>query len=122
MAYGKELILDLHDTEHAPYCRGYIRVFLRELCRAIDMEAEDLHFWDYEGAPEEYHAAPAHLKGTSAVQFIRTSNVTIHTLDEMRRVYLNVFSCKEFDCAVAKELALRHFGGQIVSCHVIERS
>ena len=94
--YGKELIIDIHDCDTANFTRKGLDKFFKELCRKIDMQMGERFFWDYEGEPEEYKKAPAHLKGISAVQFIMTSNITIHTLDELQRVYLNIFSCKDF--------------------------
>jgi len=95
--YGKELILDLHECDPSTFTRDSLTKFFQTLCRQIDMERCDLHFWDDEGVlPEECQTEP-HLKGTSAIQFIMTSNVTIHTLDIMERVYLNIFSCKDFE-------------------------
>ena len=119
--YGKELILDIHNCENLPCTRSSLDKFFTELCELIDMDKEDLFFWDYEGEEEAYAEAPPHLKGTSAVQFIKTSNITIHTLDEMKRVYLNVFSCKDFDPRVVVMFALERFGGEVVSETVVER-
>lgn len=94
--YGKELILDLHGCDPSLFTRSAIKAFLKSLCDLIEMERCDLHFWDYEDAKEK-EGAPPHLAGTSVVQFIKTSNITIHTLDKLCAVYLNIFSCKEFD-------------------------
>jgi len=113
--YGKELILDLHECSTENFNRlGLIR-FFNSLCKLIDMEAADLHFWDYEDEPELYKKAPAHLKGTSAVQFIMTSNITVHTLDDLKRIYINIFSCKEFIVWQASKFAQDYFKGTIVN-------
>ncbi len=85
------------------------------------MNREDIHWWDYKGQPEEYKIAPAHLKGTSVIQFITTSNITIHTLDEMKRVYINIFSCKEFDEELAANAAKCWFKGRVVNKQSIIR-
>jgi S-adenosylmethionine/arginine decarboxylase-like enzyme len=95
--YGKELILDLHYCDPTTFNRESIKDFFEQLCKEIDMEKCELFFWDDEGLPPEECQTEPHLKGTSAVQFIMTSNITIHTLDIMKRVYLNIFSCKDFD-------------------------
>lgn len=122
MNYGKELILDLHDCDATTYCdREHIQMFMEDLCDLIDMERGPLHFWDYEGLPEDYDAAPAHLKGTSAVQFIMTSSIVIHALDDMRQVYLNVFSCKDFDFTVVTAFAAQRFGGTVVTSQLVDR-
>lgn len=108
--YGWELTLDMRDCDPSIFNRDQLGLFFKTLCEAIDMKREDLHFWDYEDDPEGYKRAPIHLKGTSAVQFIQTSNITIHTLDDLRCVYLNVFSCKTFDPEKVKAMCRDWFG------------
>ena len=120
-SYGKELILDIHECDSSTFTRKSIRNFLKELCDLIEMERCKLIFWDDLGvAPEEQETEP-HLKGTSAIQFIRTSNIVIHTLDILESVYLNIFSCKTFDTNVAKEFSQEWFRGKVTNSHVIER-
>lgn len=119
--YGKELILDLHNCQCGRVTRNQLWIFFRDLCELISMEREDLHFWDYVGRDDEYCEAPTHLKGTSAVQFIKTSNITIHTLDEMRRVYLNVFSCKPFEPDAVVVFARSFFSGVVIQRIFIDR-
>ena len=110
-SYGKELIIDLYDCDVTKFTRMQLECFLIELCKLIGMKREDLHFWDYEDCSmEEYEAAPDHLAGTSAVQFLTTSNVTIHTLDRLKECYINIFSCKEFDAKAAATFICRWFG------------
>ena len=95
--YGKELILDLHQCDPKTFNRESIEQFFITLCDQIDMERCELYWWDDEGLPPEECQTEPHLKGTSAVQFIMTSNITIHTLDILEIVYLNIFSCKDFN-------------------------
>ena len=101
--YGSELILDLHNCDPTTFNRKYIRKYFIELCKVIDMQRAKLSWWDDHGvAPEEQQTLP-HLKGTTAVQFIMTSNIVIHTLDLLGAVYVNIFSCKDFDPKIAAE-------------------
>jgi len=118
--YGKELILDLGDCT-IPCTREDIERFVVELCNIIKMEREDLHFWDYEGDEEAYDAAEDNLKGISAIQFIKTSNITIHTIDVQKKVLLNIFSCKEFDPWEASYFCMKFFQGRILNKIVLER-
>lgn len=95
--YGKELIIDLHGCDISKFNRTDIEKYLIQLCDdVIDMERADLHWWDYEDDPEGYKKAPPHLKGVSCVQFITTSTIVIHTLEDMKTAYINIFSCKDF--------------------------
>jgi len=96
VAYGKELIVDLYGCDAGKFTRASIRAFWLRLCELTKMQPEDFHFWDYEGFPEEKAAAPVHLVGTSGIQFITTSNITIHTIDLVEECLINLFTCKEF--------------------------
>ena len=120
-SYGKELILDLHDCDPKTFTRKSIKKFCKELCELIYMERCEFHFWDYEGDPEGYAKAPDHLKGTSAIQFITTSDIRIHALDKLKQAYINIFSCKDFNPHIAKVFTANWFQGEIVKSEVIER-
>ena len=112
--YGKELILDIHNCDVSKFNRLDIKNYLIELCdNIIDMEREDLHWWDYEDDPEGYEEAPAHLKGTSCVQFIRTSTIVIHSLVDLRKIFINIFSCKNFDMEQAATFTGIYFDGAV---------
>ena len=119
--YGKEVIIDLHNCDPKLFTRKSIENYFIDLCELIDMKREDLHWWDYDGQPEEYAAAPAHLKGISAIQFIQTSNITIHTLDELKQVYLNIFSCKDFDARTVIKFTRIWFNGVVKSAVIVRR-
>ena len=120
-SYGKELILDLHDCDPKTFTRKSIKKFCKELCELIYMERCEFHFWDYEGDPEGYAKAPDHLKGTSAIQFITTSDIRIHALDKLERAYINIFSCKDFNHIKARRFTRSWFNGEIVNEEIVER-
>lgn len=120
--YGMELVLDMHDCDPTRFNRSDLGIFFVDLCELLVMDRGPLHFWDYQGAERAKARAPAHMKGTTAVQFIYTSNITVHTLDDLRRVYLNIFSCREFDVSQAADFATRYFGAGWCSRRVFQRS
>ena len=120
--YGIELIIDLHNCDPSTFNRRSIKKFFAKLCERIEMEPEKLCWWDDHGVPPEERETEPHMKGTSAVQFIRTSNITIHTLELLKRVYLNIFSCKEFDPEIVKQFSKEWFGGEIVNQCCVERT
>ncbi len=123
--YGRELIIDLYKCDKScRFNRKDIEKFLIELCELVDMQREDLHFWDYDGCPEEKAVAPAHLVGTSAVnvlpckringaiQFITTSDIVIHTVDLKEECYINLFTCKPFNELEAINFIVDYFGSR----------
>ncbi len=121
VGYGKELILDLHGCDPARFNRNSIANYFAKLCALIDMETCDLHFWDDVGVSEDEKQTNPRTKGTSAVQFIITSNITIHTLDLLGTVYVNLFSCKDFSADAAAEFTASWFGGHIVQRVEVDR-
>jgi len=119
--YGKELILDIHNCDPSTFTRNSIKNYFKELCTLIDMERCKLCWWDDYGVPPEERETEPHMKGTSAIQFIKTSTITIHTLDLLQNAYVNIFSCKEFDVDAAQKFTKEWFKGEIVHSYVIER-
>lgn len=121
ICYGLELILDLHECNAERFTRRDITLFCRQLCDLIDMERCDLHFWDDFGVPENDRQTNPKTKGTSAVQFILTSTIVIHTLDLMKAAYINIFSCKEFDTDEAAQFTAKWFGSTDWTANVVVR-
>ena len=119
--YGVELILDLHGCDPSTFNRESISAYFERLCVLIDMKREALHFWDDIGVAEEDKQTSPHTQGTSAVQFILTSSIVIHTLDQLRAVYINMFSCKAFDPKVAEQFSVKWFGAGDCSARFIDR-
>ena len=119
--YGFELIIDLHSCDLSKFSRTSLRRYFAKLCRAIDMKRCELYFWDDVGVPAKKKETLPHTKGTSAVQFILTSNITIHTLDLLKAAYVNIFSCKQFDRKVAEKITKEWFDAKKCRSHFIER-
>jgi len=119
--YGKELVIDLHDCDVTRFTRPALRVFFIDLCDLIDMRREDLHFWDEQEIPEEERLNDPKTSGISAIQFIITSNCTLHALDLLKRVYINIFSCKDFSSEDAEKFCADFFKGRVVNSVTIER-
>ncbi len=119
--YGIELILDLHGCDASKFNRKSISEYFERLCVLIDMKREALHFWDDVGVPEEDKQTLPHTQGSSAVQFILTSSIVIHTLDQLKAVYINIFSCKSYDAKVAEQFSIEWFGATDCSARLLDR-
>ncbi len=129
--YGKELILDLYDCDVSKFNRKNLKNFFLSLCEEIDMTPCKLTWWDdkwtwlwkliyFWDKSIQYETRP-HTKGTSAVQFIITSNITIHTLEILGECYINIFSCKEFDAEDALNFTLNWFNAKKGNCQTMIR-
>ncbi len=121
MNYGKELIIDLKDCNITKFNRKNITEYFVELCTLIDMQREDLHFWDDEGISEEEKRTEPHVVGITAIQFIITSSITIHALTLLKEVYVNIFSCNEFGSHRAAKFTADWFGSNKYEYVDIER-
>lgn len=119
--YGLELILDLHNCDVGKFNRSDIDRYFTELCNLIDMEKCERYWWDDIGVSKDEQQTSPHTKGTSAVQFILTSSIVIHTLDLLKNIYVNIFSCKSFDTELAEEFTRNFFQGEVVQCIVLDR-
>ncbi len=93
--WGYHLILDCSAC-HVPSIQSRENVYnwITNLVRAIDMEPI--------GEPRiEYTAAEFSDKaGFTAIQVIVTSSIVAHFIDSTGDIYIDVFSCKEFDNSI----------------------
>jgi len=121
MAYGYELLLDLHSCDVSVFTREKLDDYFADLCDLIDMEKCIVHFWDDVGVPPEEQQTLPHTKGTSAVCFILTSSIVVHTLDILETVYVNIFSCKEFDPQITERFTVDWFKAASSRATFVER-
>lgn len=120
-AYGYELILDLDQCDVSKFTRKDITQYFKQLCSLIGMKPCKLTFWDDKWVPKKYKQTSPHTKGISAVQFIITSNITIHCLNILEAAFVNIFSCKQFDVGEAQRFSQEYFNAKKVGSHLIKR-
>ena len=112
--WGKHLILDAAGC--SPKMIGssiVIKNFTNELVRRIDMKAY--------GDPQIVMFGTGNKKGYTLIQLIETSNIAGHFVEENNTMYLDVFSCKDFDPEVVKELVHEYFDAQKFNIKVLLR-
>jgi len=120
--YGMEAVIDLKNCNVKKFTRKSIKKWLKILCdEKIDMIRDKLVWWDDFEIPEEDKQSLPHTSGISGVQFILTSSIVFHTLDMTGELYINIFSCKDFDGQVAIDFTKEWFEGEIRKQHVIDR-
>jgi S-adenosylmethionine decarboxylase len=117
--YGQEVILDLHDVPMDFFNKDKIRKFTEELCDEIKMKKGPNYVWGDDNELGTMHNPKA--DGISCIQFLYSSSITMHCIDELQKAFLNVFSCQEFDADKVKKFAEDNIGGTVVSFHNIIR-
>ncbi|MBU2615975.1 MAG: S-adenosylmethionine decarboxylase [Nanoarchaeota archaeon] len=99
---GQLTIIDLHECDK-DLVRDKIALarFCRELCKVIKMNAC--------GEPFIRKYGKGNLRGYTAIQLIETSNIVVH-LDEYEfKVFIDIFSCKNFDERTAEKFSKTYF-------------
>ena len=113
--YEKEIIIDLIGCDIQYMQKENLKIFFIELAEIAKMErVQKPYFWK-ENAPIP------HLKGMSGVQFIKTSNILIHTLDITQTAYINFFSCKDFNVKKVVKYCKDYFKAKKMNFVVITR-
>jgi len=114
--YGLELIIDMKGCDLSNLSKDKLQQFFVELCDRIKMTRHgEPFFW-------EDHSGIPHLDGVSGFQFIETSNVVCHPLPILKAVYLNIFSCKEFDTDDALKFCVEYWGATSETHTVVPRT
>ncbi len=100
--WGQSLSVDLSGCEHSLMINPEkLKEFSRMICKEINM----IPF----GEPMVHRFGEGTLEGYSMMQFIMTSNITVH-LDEVKdRAFIDIFSCKKFDVKTAKNFCQNFF-------------
>lgn len=115
MAYwGYHLMLDCSFCD--PYAirdREVIYAFTKQLVKEIDMIAY--------GEPQIVKFGTGNKAGYTLVQLIETSNICAHFVDEDNTMYLDVFSCKEYDPNIVETLVKHYFDAVRVRRNFITR-
>lgn len=88
-SWGKSVSIDLFGCDLKKICSPiWIKKYIREVIKVIDMKAHGPIYIDRFGLGE--------LEGYSAMQFIETSSITVHCDETDSRVFIDIFSCKDF--------------------------
>ena len=100
--WGKHLVLDAGGCSPKMIgCPIVIKNFTKDLVKRIDMVAY--------GEPQIVMFGTGNKKGYTLIQLIETSNIAAHFVEENNTMYLDVFSCKDFDPSIVKETVREYF-------------
>jgi len=112
--WGKHLMIDAaRVTGHTIRNPAIIHDFNKTLVKRIDMVAY--------GQPQIVRFGSGNKAGYTLVQLIETSNICAHFVEENNSMYLDVFSCKDFDPIVVKETVEEFFEAKHMKMKVLTR-
>ncbi len=120
--YGKEILIDLENADVSRFNRADLSIYFDTLCfEILYVQPCDRHFWDDEGIPLEEQQTNPKTKGTTAIQFLLASNITIHTLDFRKEVFINIFVCKDFNTNEVVTYTKKFFRTENAKITIVER-
>ena len=112
--WGYHLIVDAANcVPKSIRCPVNIESFTHTLVKRIDMVPY--------GKPQIVMFGTGNKKGYTLVQLIETSNITAHFVEESNDMYLDVFSCKQFNPAIVEAVLNKHFMPQNIKTRYLER-
>ena len=115
--WGYHLMLDCSGCDTISMTNKHvISLFVKELVKKIDMVAVGKPWIERTaiGIPDK--------EGFSMYQLIVTSNVSAHFIDEAKHIYLDVFSCKEFNIETVKEVVTTYFNPTKMKVNFVTRN
>jgi len=74
------------------------------------------------GKPQIIMFGTGNKKGYTLIQLIETSNICAHFVEETNDMYLDVFSCKDFDPQVVRDVVQQYFGPDSVEATALVRA
>ena len=112
--WGYHLVVNAGDCDPvALRSKSVIAAFAEQLVKEIGMVAY--------GPPRVVMFGEGNKRGYTLVQLISTSNITAHFVEETNDIYLDIFSCKNFDVKVALRLFRETFAPKTVEVQLLSR-
>lgn len=115
--WGYHLMLDCGGCDfNSMTNKQHLQKFIKELVNAIGMTAV--------GEPwiERTAIGMPDKEGFSLYQLIVTSNISAHFVDFSRQIYLDVFSCKEYDQEIVKKIVENYFSPTRIKMNFLYRN
>jgi S-adenosylmethionine/arginine decarboxylase-like enzyme len=119
--YGMEQIVDLEDVPDEMFQEGKVKEFLLGLCKEIKMNHDPRGPLTWGCRSDMDDPVNPKSDGISGVLFIETSSITIHAIDRLSKVFVNCFSCADFDPLAMMKYTEKFWKGKIVNHRHITR-
>lgn len=114
LAWGWHTIVDASHCDHQAITDyDTIYRFTKQLVNDIDM----VPF----GEPHIVHFGSEEKAGYTMVQLIETSNIVAHFANDIDAVFLDCFSCKEYDPTIVEKLVKEYFRPEHIDLRVEDR-
>ena len=117
--WGYQLILDLGGCNINKITEENTKDMIDSLLKKTKMKALGKPVFKFIHATEQ--SVSHSIDGFSVVQFIITSSITIHTVNSTRSIFIDFFSCKEFNPDDVERIVERFYNPSIIKRRYITR-
>jgi len=115
MSWGYHSILNIAGCNpRSIRCSKHIKLFSKELVKRIDMKSY--------GNPKIVMFGTGNKKGYTLIQLIETSNISAHFCEEDNAIFLDVFSCKQYNKDDVGDVVNEYFKPKLIYTNYFERS
>ena len=117
--FGTHLILDADDCQGKINDRKHIQSFIDTLVKEMGMKKVGETIFEY--FEDNDYNRERDIVGYSVVQIISLSNITIHINEISRTIYLDVFTCGDFDDTKIGLIFSDYFQAQKIKKRILTR-
>ena len=117
--FGTHLILDADDCQGKLNDRKHIQSFIDTLVKEMGMKKVGETIFEY--FEDNDYNRERDIVGYSVVQIISLSNITIHINEISKTVYLDVFTCGDFDDTKIGLIFSDYFQAQKIKKRILTR-
>jgi len=112
--FGRHLIMNARKCHPSAVRSAYV---IENFCSDLVAEIDMIPY----GKPQIVHFGTGTAKGYTLVQLIETSNITAHFSEETNDMYLDVFSCKDFETECVRRVVRKWMFPADMEIHVLMR-
>lgn len=114
--WGYHVMMDCwNSNRESMQSRDTVDQFIKQLVKDIDMEPIGDPWIEYTAGHDPNKA------GFTATQIIVTSSIVAHFVDSTGSIYLDVFSCKNFDIETVESVVRRYFNPERIRVNFVTR-
>ena len=117
--FGTHLILDADDCQGKLNDRKHIQSFIDTLVKEMGMKKVGETIFEY--FEDNDYNRERDIVGYSVVQIISLSNITIHINEISKTVYLDIFTCGDFDDTKIGLIFSDYFQAQKIKKRILTR-
>lgn len=118
--YGQNASFDIHEVDPEFFSVKNLKNLASSLCKDIGMKLGPIETWGSDKQLRNNYKNPK-INGISVCQFLYKSSLIVHGIDELHKLFIDIFSCQNFDVEQVKKFIEENVPGKIVAIKTYKR-